>query len=599
MALRSGILSATLALATAATAASFAGRVTDAHGNGVAGAFVSFSHGDPAHTTSVYSADDGAYQTPELAAPEAYQLRVRRIGWRERERQAQLPAGPVTSRLDMVLERETDAASVASQLPANRWFGLVLARIDDPVRREELVRQCTYCHQQGNWSTRMLRPPEQWEKVLGLMARLGGGVSAELRSAIPVVFSAAYDPATAVPALTARMHESDFAPPPSARARRAVIEEWALGGNASMQHDLTFHPDGRVYSVDMLQDKLFRLETSVPGGKREVFDIPRGDLPLGGVFASNGPAGVPNSNAHVGPHSLQVAADGAIWITLALGNQIARFDPATEQWSIHPLAEGYYPHTLRLDRAGRVWYTVAASNHVGVLDPASGDHRWIRLPSRSWGEAFAMRALPFFLWLNRRVDLSEYAAGAEGVSAPVPYGIDVAPDGGVWISQLNAHRIGRIDPVTFEVEMIDTPFTGPRRLRFDSRGQLWIPGFSAGLIARFDPRTREFRSWELPTEPRGSDVPYALNVDRTRDIVWICGTNSDSLYRFDPKLEEFTVYPLPTRVTYTREIDFDLSGRVWTSNSNLPTWQIEGLVPRVLRLDPEGLAGERAELAVR
>ena len=46
------------------------------------------------------------------------------------------------------------------------------------------------------------------------------------------------------------------------------------------------------------------------------------------------------------------------------------------------------------------------------------------------------------------------------------------------------------------------------------------------------------------------------------------------------------MYPMPTRVTYTREIDFDAEGRVWTSNSNAPTWQIEGGYPRVIRLDP-------------
>ena len=82
--------------------------------------------------------------------------------------------------------------------------------------------------------------------------------------------------------------------------------------------------------------------------------------------------------------------------------------------------------------------------------------------------------------------------------------------------------------------------------------------------------------------------PVRLNVDRTNDTVWICGTNSDTLIRFEPDAERFTVYPLPTRVTYTREIDFDAEGRVWTSNSNAPTWQIEGGVARVLRLDPDG-----------
>jgi len=176
------------------------------------------------------------------------------------------------------------------------------------------------------------------------------------------------------------------------------------------------------------------------------------------------------------------------------------------------------------------------------------------------------------------------------MTAPVPYGIDVAPDGSVWFSQLNEHRIGRVDPATLDVEMIDTPFTAPRRLRFDSQGRLWIPGFSSGLVAQFDPATRKFTEYSLPTDAGAEggaiDTPYALNVDRERDIVWICGTNSDTLIRFDPSDEKFTVYPLPSRVMYTREIDFDANGRVRTSNSNGPTWQIEGGVPRLLRLDP-------------
>ena len=93
-----------------------------------------------------------------------------------------------------------------------------------------------------------------------------------------------------------------------------------------------------------------------------------------------------------------------------------------------------------------------------------------------------------------------------------------------------------------------------------------------------------------PIEPRGSETPYALHVDRRSDAVWVCGTNSDTLMRFEPEARRFTVYPLPTRVTYTRELDFDALGNVWTSNSNVPTWQIEGGFPRVLRLDPDGAA---------
>lgn len=575
-------------LSPPARAADLFGSLRDGGGAPLGGAMITASRGDPVQGRTVFSQLDGSYRVPGLAPAGDYVVRVRRIGWKDlRIADQALPAAG--RRLDLAVERETDPALVAEQLPANRWYALALQRIENAQQREVFVRQCTFCHQQGNQGTRKLREPEEWDKLLLLMGRMGGFLPSELRGELPALLNAAYAPEHAVPALTARMDEPDFAPPPPAEVRRALVDEWELGHRASMQHDLAVHPDGRIYSVDMNQDQLYRLDVRRGQVVRESWTLPDEGLPLGGMFGRDRDSKTPsNSNAHVGPHSLQVAPDGSLWITLALGNRLARFDPATETFSSVATEEGWYPHTLRFDPRGRIWYTLAASNHVGMYDPATGEHRRIRLPAGSFGQAVVIRMLPFFMWLDRHVDLRSAAAGSEGAPMPVPYGIDVAPDGTVWLSQLNEHRIGRVDPDSFQVEMVDTPFTGPRRLRFDSQGNLWIPGFSAGVISRFDPRTREFKSYELPLD---SDVPYALNVDRRSDTVWICGTNSDSLIRFEPALARFTVYPLPTRVTYTREIDFDAQGRVWTSNSNVPTWQIEGGFPRVLRLDPDGEAG--------
>jgi virginiamycin B lyase len=222
-----------------------------------------------------------------------------------------------------------------------------------------------------------------------------------------------------------------------------------------------------------------------------------------------------------------------------------------------------------------------------MYDPHTKERRTYRLPARTWGQALAVRVIPFVLWLQRRVDLDPERAG-DGPQLPIPYGIDIAPDGGVWFAQLNERRIGRLDPESGEIRMVDTPFPAPRRLRFDGRGRLWIPSFSSGTLARFDPTTGEFATWTLPTEQTGTETPYALNVDRRTGAVWVCGTQSDSLIRFTPADERFTVYPLPNRVTYTREIDFDEHGAVWTCNSNLPAWQIERGTPTLIRLEPNG-----------
>lgn len=571
--------------ASLATEAGFQGRIADSDGEAIVGAMLTVRFGEPFQERTVFTDDQGRYAVAGLPGEAEHLVRARRIGWHDvRSGAHQTPASGMAD-LDLVMERHSDPAEVAAQLPANHWYALLLDKITDEGEREQLVRQCTYCHQQGSSSTRIVRDPEEWDKVLALMARMGGTLDADLRARIPELFNAAYDPATAVPALTAGWQEPGFAPPPSEEVRRATIDEYELGGRASMQHDMIVHPSGRIYSVDMATDTLFSLDPNVPGGARESYEIPQSELPLGGVAGSG--ALPSNTSMRVGPHSLQVAPDGAVWITLAVGNRLARFDPKDKSFFIEPLPSGIYPHTLRIDQRGRVWYTIAVSNQVGMYDPASGEHETIRVPARSFGEEVLLRALPLALWAIEYFEVEpEGGGGAEGDALPVPYGIDIAPDGGVWFSQLNAHRIGHIDPDTLELTMVQTPFTAPRRLRFDSKGNLWIPGFSSNLLSRYDIATGEFKSYPLPIEPLGTETPYALNVDRSTDTVWLCGTNSDTLIRFEPESENFTVFPLPTRVTYTRDVDFDDQGGVWTSNSNAPTWQIETGIPRVLRLTP-------------
>lgn len=577
----------------AASSATFSGSVIGEDDDPIVGAMVTFRFGVPFQERTVFTNTEGRYRVGGLPEGAEHFVRVRRIGWDD-IRQRQVTSGAAATELDFRMRRLTDPAAVAAQLPANHWYALVLERLESEHHREQFVRQCTYCHQQGNPATRLQRDPGEWRKVLALMARMGAGLDEDLSAALPDLLNEAYDPETAVPRLTAGFQEPDFAPAPLARVREAVIDEFQLGGRSSMQHDMIVHPSGDIYSVDMSTDTLFRLDPRVPGGSREWYEIPAEDLPLGGIGGSA--ALPPNSDMRVGPHSLQVGGDGAIWITLATGNQLARFDPEDKTFSVENLPGGIYPHTLRIDDAGRVWYTIAVSNHVGMYDPASGRHEVIRVPARGFGEEVMLRMLPFFLWLSQYVDL-DAGGGGEGSSLPVPYGIDIGPDGNIWFSQLNAHRIGVIDPDTFELEMIDTPFTAPRRMRFDSKGNLWIPGFSSNVLAKFDPMERTFETIELPIEPLGTETPYALNVDRTTDTVWICGTNSDTLIRFDTGSEEFTVYPLPTMTTYTREIDFAPDGSVWTSNSNAPAWQIETGVPRVIRLFPEGTGDEEVAAA--
>lgn len=555
---------------TPVAAAEISGTVSDATGRPVAGTMVSARHIERRQTTTVFSDASGAYVLQGLD-PGNYELRARQIGFDDVRR------APLV--LQETLRQDLALAAVPwqqwiHQLPASEWFRHV--KFSDPALRGEFAVQCAMCHQQGSILTRLERPDAQWQDIFDKMAQMGAIVTERLRAEAAATLNAGYARAArTAPALPA---------PVTGAAARATIREWDVGLPTSMLHDVGLGPDGRVYAVDWIMDKLFRLDPT--SAARAGFDVPRAGTEPGGAMRSFARRGQQYFHfvPHVAPHSLQTGPDGGIWITLSLARGLARFDPVRESFTVFDQpAGGMYAHTNRFDARGRAWYTLAMSNQVAMFDPRTETFAMYDLPTRSWSQAFFVETLAFWVRAADYVTL-KHSPIDDPELLPIAYGIDIAPDGGVWFSQFNNRRIGRIDPETGAMRTVETPFFGPRRMRFDPQGDLWIPAYADGKVYRFDPRTNAFTGYDLPTGP--GDMPYAVAIDRRNGDVWICGTNSDTLIRFRPAAQGFTVFPLPNRVTFTREIEVDARGHVWTSSSNMPGWQIEGGQPTVIELIP-------------
>ncbi|MFB3106750.1 MAG: carboxypeptidase-like regulatory domain-containing protein, partial [Pseudomonadales bacterium] len=171
--------------ASFAAAVGFQGQIVDQKGVGIAGAMVTVRFGEPFQERTVFTDDDGRYAVVGLAEETSHLVRVRRIGWEDVRSWGHMTPGEGVADLDLTMIRHTDPAKVAAQLPANHWYALVLEKLTDEADREQFVRQCTYCHQQGNAATRLVREPEEWDKVLALMARMGGNLDADLRARVP------------------------------------------------------------------------------------------------------------------------------------------------------------------------------------------------------------------------------------------------------------------------------------------------------------------------------------------------------------------------------------------------------------------------------
>jgi cysteine-rich repeat protein len=465
-------------------------------------------------SVSVFAQDDGSYLFPPLR-PGSWRLRARRIGWQDAELAdvALVKRGVVTRNL--VLQPSSDSNA---QQPATAFLSLILERFPDATTRGDFTLSCGNCHQIAG--PRFLRPKAeaQWEAVVERMIAFLPPYHSETRGLISPAILDAVGPGATVPQLP-------LPPPPSGDALRAVVYEYGLGDTTSRPgcHDLELGTDGVLYAESGV-----RWIDPRTGA--------RGTLPMNG-----------------GGHSIERAPDGNMWITQTDTDTLTELDVRTGEFTYHPLPrigddQGSYPHTLRFDRQGKIWFTVTKSNHLARFDPATDE---------------------FTYW-----DLPEADPAETGLSIPVPYGCDVAPDGTIWWSQLFGQRIGRFDPVTETLRAWRPPFYGPRRLHAGDDGMVWVPGYGTGVLGRFDPRIERWKQYELPTGLRDafgtSELPYALNTNWRNGDVWITGSNSDTLIRFQPEDERFTVFPLPTRGSFTREIEFDPDNNAWTCTSNEP-----------------------------
>jgi len=576
-------LIAAAAMLMAASAASVATvlTVTDPSGQPLATVMVRERRADgPGLDTS-----DNGYQAPGVArtvAPEitrfsdtagrvefadrseAMEYLVRRPGYQDL---AIKP--PLESReLAVTLQPETDPVKLAEARPASSWLGAL--DLGDRDTKLHFQLQCAFCHQQGNSFIRMERTPEEWSTIIRRMMRYGSRLSSKDQKALPERLSAGYRRLRENPALV-----PDPAPWSPALAG-TTITEWPLGDIFSQVHDMLYAANGLPYVADNIQDRLYEVDPRT--NRVTVYKIPHREGERNGGLLAGRLRDFPKHDSTSNAHSLaESRVDGHIFITPSAQRRLVEFDPETKAFTLYEMDEGFYPHTIRVDQKDRVWFTVALSNQVAMFDRQTKRFTMYDLPTRGLREWLNVRLIGFiFRLMNWGVPLANWLpVDRDATGTPLPYGIDITPDGKVWFARLHTDEIGSIDPDTDQITMFATPFKGPRRLRTDDSGKLWITAFPDSAIVRFDPATSQFTRFELPLEPKGGDTPYALNVDRPRGIVWVNGNQSDSLYTFDIASETWQQIPMPRRVTFTRDVEFESDGTAWTAIAHFPGWHVE------------------------
>ena len=539
-------LAITLA-ALSANADTISGKVVDSAGKPMEGVMISAFYAelaDPQNkkshkrkSVSVFSHADGSFSIEGLFYKKYYKVRARLMGQLD-EVKRDVNAGE--NGLTFTMKPAT-GEDLENQRTADSGFSML--KWESQKDKENYKMMCSYCHQTGSKGWRSPEEPIDWDTMIRRMDGFGGLYRHTQKNIVKRLVETYSEKAVA--------KWPPFVPPPAPRGleTKAQITEWDMGNKYKvMVHDLELGPDGLVYAVDMNRNAVVTLDPK--NGERKVYRFP---------------------GKYRGPHSIELANDGSMWVTLCHSGEMGRFDLKTKKFTIVSSAEshqkrGSYPHTLRInpkDPEGLIWYTDAGRNSCFSIHPTTYKVKEYHLLKK-----------------NQAV-----GAGKGESRGITPYGIDFSPvDGTIWYSKLNGNRIGRIDPKApdGDIKEWNPPFRGPRRLHIDQQGIVWVPGFGSGVFGKFDPKTEKWTTYKLPNAE--NQTPYALNID-PKGYVWICGTNSDSLIRFDPKTETMAHFRMPSRVTYTREIEFDEEGNIWTCNSNGPARHTERGYGSIIKLE--------------
>ncbi len=523
--------------------------------------------------TTRFSSRQGIAQFPNNEASGPVRYRLRKPGYHDAIVDAQQP----TQDHLVSMEALKTSAEKADAKASNLW----LSAMDfggDRALKKHFQLNCAFCHQQASSVMRAERSPEQWLEIIERMNGYGARVADDDRENLAQQLSNGYrelrDNVEAIP----------DAAPWDQQLEDHEVTEWPIGDAFSQMHDFILHPNGLVYIGDNLQDRIY--EVNPETGEYSVYVVPHEEgMPLGG-FLGNRFKTFPKLANYYGVHSFAVSpSDGHIFITPSMQQSLIEFDPETKQFTIHDMAEGYYPHTIRADDQNRIWFTLAVSSQIGMLDRDKGEFKFYNLPARSLKEWVIIKTLPLIFAFDPEAR-PEPKVDRQSTGVPMPYGIDVAPDGTVWFARLYGNDIGFINPDDDTVTMIKTPFEGPRRMRVDANNNVWIVAFQDSQLVKYEPATQKFTHFEMPVV---NELPYSLNVDRERGVVWVNGNQSDTVFSFSIESEQWMIYPLPRKRTFTRDIEIAEDGSVYTSNSHFPSWQIEDGQPTLIRIRPKAL----------
>lgn len=262
------------------------------------------------------------------------------------------------------------------------------------------------------------------------------------------------------------------------------------------------------------------------------------------------------STARVGSMGKMMTVDpkGNIWYVESREDMAVRIDPNTLEMTDFVLPRGAAPYSIASDSKGTLWITAHGIEMLLELHPDTAEVFSHQPPSHG-----------FLIHIN----------------------VDKVDDT-VYFCQPGSNLIVSYHPQRgFKEFAIPTPNSGPGRMDFDSKRNVWFPELYTNKLAKLDPTTAKIQEWDLPTK---GALPAYSRVDK-HDNIWVSMPMADKIGMFrDGVWKEFTI---PTKESIVSSNIEDEEGMIWFTEGG---WRGSAGGNKIGRLNPK--TGEVEELAL-
>jgi hypothetical protein len=134
-------------------------------------------------------------------------------------------------------------------------------------------------------------------------------------------------------------------------------------------------------------------------------------------------------------------------------------------------------------------------------------------------------------------------------------GITLNDPGAIWLADVSANRLLRVDTATGAVRALGIPSdkpADPHTLVADRDGDLWVAPFFNGILSRLDPKTEKWTVWPMLAPGIGPPALHDLAFGADRNLltdkhgrIWYTEIVHNAVGWFDPKTGESRTYPIP------------------------------------------------------